>query len=450
MKIKQDQEQQYTPQTEIEKPAPKAIEAHSPKRDYNFEKVMARRKLDQIEASFGDTRDDTVESLHRSLLQSRQHLLLKLTLIDPKADVLENDLTNKSFYKKAAMFLKKSAALEILTATNDLKTFAAIEGYALKRLAKSTITEVFERKSSKRKRLIENDMSLPQEEKHRILKQEVEFEKRTQAMFDKALSRERAAQIVTPFNPAPLRTNLNNIAALTPSHPMPTKEETQIQKYSSRKGSVLTAHPCIKTDSKSTIVTGLLSALKFTISKVRKPIAHIIMSFKKDVEISDEELEWRAKRSLVRLGVDLDQQPFVIMKHQDKDRIEAHVLYSRVRLDGKVHSVRGPDHILHLESSLLDMNSGLSEGAIKPLTARSKWSHHTVKMLSKGTSIFQLWDLSADKESRREAIPLFGPEAQIRLDNIGEFPVTVCGGFSKHQTSKDLEHSKKLIRYVLG
>lgn len=69
---------------------------------------------------------------------------------------------------------------------------------------------------------------------------------------------------------------------------------------------------------------------------VSKPVWHTSISFAYDDEVTNETMIDIAKDYLNELGFDLNQNQFIVVKHNDTDHDHFHILANRVGYDGKV------------------------------------------------------------------------------------------------------------------
>jgi len=69
---------------------------------------------------------------------------------------------------------------------------------------------------------------------------------------------------------------------------------------------------------------------------VSKPVWHTSISFAYDDEVANETMIDIAKDYLNELGFDLNQNQFIVVKHNDTDHDHFHILANRVGYDGKV------------------------------------------------------------------------------------------------------------------
>lgn len=69
---------------------------------------------------------------------------------------------------------------------------------------------------------------------------------------------------------------------------------------------------------------------------VSKPVWHTSISFAYDDEVTNETMIDIAKDYLKELGFDLNQNQFIIVKHNDTEHLHFHLLCNRIGYDGKV------------------------------------------------------------------------------------------------------------------
>lgn len=180
----------------------------------------------------------------------------------------------------------------------------------------------------------------------------------------------------------------------------------------------------------------------YTKSKLKYPVAHIVIGLPKDIKSSDEQAIWMCKRHMTRMGIDLKEHTYFIYKHSNTEHEHYHVVYNRVRLDGGVHHLPGANQVCHLESSLQDLEFGI-DPQIKPLTARDRLSRMVSARLAKGEHYAEIRYF----KKPMQLVSVTGEEAQGRIEELGECKIKSCGGgFVKHQ----LFHSAKwLVHHVL-
>lgn len=172
----------------------------------------------------------------------------------------------------------------------------------------------------------------------------------------------------------------------------------------------------------------MMSQTHKTRSNLQKTFGHIVISMKPGDTISDDQATWMAQRHLTRMGVDIDQHAILMFRHDNTDKQHFHVIYNRVRHDGKVHHIFGATQVCQLERDIQDRIFGI-ESQINPGTALTKGMQSALGRLASG-------NLKAELRSFQKPsvlVDTVGEFAQMRLEQLGRMELESGGGFVKHQ-----------------
>jgi hypothetical protein len=239
----------------------------------------------------------------------------------------------------------------------------------------------------------------------------------------------------------PLQHSLN----IEPARPLVlTQKGDQILVYANALG--------MGTDVKS-LTRALDCTTKNTKSSLKLRIGGFIVSPKAGSVLTDEQGIWTAKRQLTRMGIDINEHPWQLYKHLDsKSGIHHyHVLYNRVRLDGKVHYLNAGSIVCNYEASVQDIKLGLEPQVPFPVPhSRDKsekkmdlnfaaGEHSSTSGRSsflKAIATFCHGKLNAElreKGKKPILISTLGPEVTLRLEALGHCEMLHGGGFVKLQ-----------------
>ncbi len=206
------------------------------------------------------------------------------------------------------------------------------------------------------------------------------------------------------------------------------------------------------TDVKS-LTSALDSTSKNTKSTLKLRIGMLVISPKRDSVLTDEQGIWAAQRHLTRLGVDINEHPWQLYKHLDsKSGIHHyHVLYNRVRLDGKVHYINGGSIVCNYEASAQDRSFELEPQIPFPVphsrdkneqksavdfSSGEKASTKSRSSFLKTIASFCHGKLNAElreKGKKPILVSTLGSEANARLQALGPCDLGHGGGFVKLQ-----------------
>lgn len=189
-------------------------------------------------------------------------------------------------------------------------------------------------------------------------------------------------------------------------------------------------------------IDALNKPTSFTESKLKYPVAQIIVSLPDKVTASNEQAIWMIHRHMARMGIDPTQHTYIIYQHTNTGLNHYHMVYNRVRLDGGVHHLPGANQVCHIESAIQDIGFGISP-QIAALTGRDKLSRIVQSRLANGNHCAEI----RYYKKPTVQVPVVGEEAHIRIEKVGGCSLkTAGGGFVKHQ----LFHSAKwLVHHVL-
>jgi hypothetical protein len=172
----------------------------------------------------------------------------------------------------------------------------------------------------------------------------------------------------------------------------------------------------------------MLSQTHKTRSNLSRTFGHLVISMKEGETVGNDQATWMAQRHLTRMGVDIDQHAIVMFRHDNTDKQHFHVIYNRVRHDGKIHHIFGASQVCQLERDIQDKMFGI-ESLIKPGTALTKGMQSALGRLASG-------NLKAEIRAFREKsyfLETIGEQAQMRLEALGRIELEAGGGFVKHQ-----------------
>jgi hypothetical protein len=169
-------------------------------------------------------------------------------------------------------------------------------------------------------------------------------------------------------------------------------------------------------------------------ARLRHPIGEFAISLPPDVRIPREQAIWMLQRHMVRSGADPDQHDYIVIEHENKEHQHFHLRYKRERHDGGYHHILGANYVCHLEAEvqtrLFEQKTpleGKKEHKIKALTAYSATAAKVENLLAKGLHCAEI-----RYKDRVVKVPTTGPEADIRLKELGFVEMFSGGGLAKH------------------
>jgi hypothetical protein len=189
-------------------------------------------------------------------------------------------------------------------------------------------------------------------------------------------------------------------------------------------------------------INALNKPTSFTESKLKYPVAQLIISLPNKVTVSEGQAVWMCHRHMARMGIDPTQHTYFIYKHTNTGLEHYHLVYNRVRLDGGVHHLPGANQVCHLESSVQDATFGIAV-QIAALTGRDKFSRIVQSRLANGNHCAEI------RYYKKPAVevPVVGEEAYARIEQVGVCSLkTAGGGFAKHQL---FHNASWLVKHVM-
>lgn len=194
----------------------------------------------------------------------------------------------------------------------------------------------------------------------------------------------------------------------------------------------------------SSFAQKMISQTHKTRCNLSRTFGHIVISMKAGETVSNDQATWMAQRHLTRMGVDIDQHAILMFRHDNTDKQHFHIIYNRVRHDGKVHHIFGASQICQLERDIQDKMFGIKP-QINPGTALTKGMQSALGRLASG-------NLKAEIRAFREKshfVDTIGEQAQMRLETLGRIVQEAGGGFVKHQYFST-ERAAWLIEHCAG